>query len=369
MARPGDEFPFEPPQLMKALADEQMSDLAGTFGRHLEVRTRPGRSITPDDLGDAEVLLVRSVTRVDAGLLEGSRVRFVGSATIGTDHLDTDWLDARGIAWASAPGCNAESAAQYTLGMMLLACRRMDQRLDAQRVALIGHGNVGRHLHRLLDRLGVTVTVCDPPLTETGALTDGASHREAFGCDIVSLHVPYTETGLWATAGLVGEEQFDWMPMGGLLVNTSRGGVVDRSALNHARHVHLALDTWPGEPDIVPDLLARATVATPHVAGYSVEGKLRGTRMVLEAFLRWSGQSAPPVGADAPATDAVALDLSRGLDGSLTSAIIAATKVESDDARMRSAGPIDATQFDRLRRAHTPRHEFLWTRPDQSTNP
>ncbi len=345
---------------MLAIADQNMTALPDTFGRHLDLRLLPGRSLRREQLGDAEVLLVRSVTRVDADLLEGSRVRFVGSATIGTDHLDTDWLERQGIAWAHAPGCNADAAAQYTLGMLCLACVRLQRPLVEQRVAIIGHGNVGSRLHQLLEVLGVGITVCDPPLQARGELDNGVALEQALACDIVCLHVPLTQGTRWPTAGMIGPEQLALMRNGALLLNTARGSVVDGNALItalEARHIHAALDVWPQEPRIETGLLERVTVATPHVAGYSVEGKQRGTQMIFNAFLRWSGQPSPPPSL-APVAGDPRLRLPPGLDDPLTAVLIGATKVEADDTRLRNAGAIDASAFDRLRRAHAPRHEF-----------
>lgn len=356
---------------MKAVADQNMTDLPDTFGRHLDLRLRPGRSLSREDIGDAEVLLVRSVTRVDADLLSGSRVRFVGTATIGTDHLDTKWLESQGITWASAPGCNADAAAQYTLGMIMLSGQRLGRKLADQRVAIVGHGNVGSRLHRLLTTLGAAVTVYDPPLQETGGLAGLEPGvrvdrlDDALAADIVSLHVPFTRSGPWATAGMIGAEQLAGLADGALLVNTARGGVVDGMALREALgtgRIHAALDVWPEEPLIDPALLDLVTVATPHVAGFSVEGKQRGTRMIFDAFLRWSGgtpspDASGPITSTGPTGDP-RLRLPPGLDDPLTAVLVGATKVEADDTRLRRTGVIDAGSFDRVRRAHAPRHEF-----------
>lgn len=352
---------------MKAVADENIADLANTFARHVDLRLRPGRALGPEDLGDAEVLLVRSVTRVDKALLAGSRVRFVGTATIGTDHLDTDWLDAAGIAWAAAPGCNADAAAQYTLGMILLACRRLGRNPRAQRVGIVGHGNVGRRLHALLLALGLQCVVNDPPLAAAGAEPDigeGAFEtlEAALACDVVCLHVPLTRDGAWPTAGMFDADALAAMRPGALLVNSARGGVIDEAALRNALGdgaIHAALDVWPREPAIAPELLEAVTVATPHVAGYSVEGKVRGTRMIYEAFLAWAGQ-VPHPGLTGAAGSSIAgrLVLPAATADPVSQAVIAASKVETDDRRLRAAHPLTADVFDALRRAHAPRHEF-----------
>lgn len=345
---------------MKAVVDENIADLDGTFDRHLDLRLRPGRAITASDLEDVEVLLVRSVTRVDRALLAGSHVRFVGTATIGTDHLDTDWLDEAGIAWASAPGSNADAAAQYTLGMILLACRRLGRNPLAQRVGIIGHGNVGRRLHTLLGALGLECVVRDPPLAAAGKLPD-MGFETALASDIVCLHTPLTRHGPWPTAGMIDANALAAMPAGALLVNSARGGVVNETALQAALDrgdVHAALDVWPREPSIAPALLEATTVASPHVAGYSLEGKARGTRMIFDAFLDWAERESDRDSALSDEAPAEHLDLPPDTADAVTEAIIAATRVEQDDRRLREASPLTPEVFDALRRAHAPRHEF-----------
>lgn len=346
---------------MKAVVDENISDLDETFARQLDLRLRPGRAISAADLKDAEVLLVRSVTRVDEKLLAGSRVRFVGTATIGTDHLDTQWLGKAGIAWASAPGSNADAAAQYTLGMILLACRRLGRDPLSQRVGIIGHGNVGRRLHGLLDALGVPCIVRDPPLAAAQELPD-VPLEAALACDVVCLHTPLTREGPWPTANLIDAATIAAMPAGALLVNSARGGVVKETALQSALDrgaIHAALDVWPREPHIAQALLAATTVASPHVAGYSLEGKSRGTRMIHDAFLAWAGQEPEPAPEardhDVPAER---LTLPPDTGDAVADVVIAATRIERDDRRLRHADPVTPDVFDALRRAHAPRHEF-----------
>jgi len=344
---------------MIAIADDNLADLTGTFGACLEVRPLPGRAIGPDDLGEAEVLLVRSVTRVDEALLGRSRVRFVGTATIGTDHLDTDWLDAAGITWAHAPGCNADAAAQYALAHLFLAARRLGRDWRALRVGLLGHGNVGSRLRRLLDALGLVTVVRDPPMAAAGVLPERAL-EDVLACDVVSLHVPLTHGGAWPTAGLIDAAALARLPQGALLVNTARGGVVDGEALDDAlaaERIHAALDVWPNEPRIDPRLLAATTTASPHVAGYSVEGKHRGTRQIFEAFLRWADRTSPPGPKPGAAAPTQTLTIGPEADP-VAAAVIACTGIEADDERLRTAGPVEPAVFDRLRRAHLPRHEF-----------
>ena len=349
---------------MQILADNNMSGLDQTFARQGNLTSFDGRTLTRDDLGEAEVLLVRSVTNVGASLLQGSKVRFVGTATIGTDHLDTTWLDQAGIAWASAPGCNADAAAQYTLGMLLLAMQRLGKQAADQQVAIVGYGNVGSRLHKLLDTLGVAVVVCDPPLEERGQL-QSLTLADALQADIISLHVPLQRGGAHPTHHMLNRKTLAQMRTGALLINASRGDVVQEGALVDELRVgrlYAALDVWPSEPCVNPSLLAATTVATPHVAGSSVEGKRRGTDMIFTAFMAWRGQSAglecTGVADDKPAAIPRPANGNIPLGAALDDTIIHATHVAQDDARMRAANFNDAASFDALRRAHAPRHEF-----------
>ncbi len=344
---------------MRAVADENLAALADTFGRALDTTTLPGRAIRREHLVDAEVLLVRSVTRVNAELLDGTPVRFVGSATIGADHLDTDWMDANGIHWATAPGCNADAAAQYTLGMMVLACQRLGRDLRQQRVGVFGRGNVGGRLVALLDALGVEVVACDPPLAaqgETGLVTP----RQALGADIVSLHTPLTRSGRWPTAGMIDANAIASMPHGVLLVNAARGDIVARGPLLEAlarRRLRAALDTWPGEPDIRSMSLDSITVATPHVAGYSRQGKRRGTAMIHQAWQRWA-ETPLRVETKVSVDEIHDVEPPSSATDVVESAILSVTRIIGDDARMREIQPVSDERFDALRRDYVPRQEF-----------
>ncbi|MCH5374123.1 MAG: 4-phosphoerythronate dehydrogenase, partial [Planctomycetes bacterium] len=276
---------------MKIVADRNIRAASQTFARHGEWVAMDGRSISRRHVRDARALIVRTATRVDAELLSGSPVEFVGSTSIGTDHLDIAWLEKNGIRWANAPGCNADAAAQYTLAMIWLACSRLARPLSDLSAGVIGRGNVGSRVVRLLEALGVSVVANDPPLEAAGqpGLVDLG---EALSQDIVCLHVPLIRSGPWPTERLLGTDELKSMKDAALLVNTARGDVVDGPALLDQLNVgrlRAALDVWPGEPRIDRALLEAVTVATPHVAGYSDDGKFNGTLMVYRAFCDWLG--------------------------------------------------------------------------------
>ena len=346
---------------MKIVIDRNIRGAAETFGRHGELHVMDGRAIRRADLVDADLLIVRTATRVDRELLHGTPVRFVGTTSIGTDHLDIPFLDDAGIAWANAPGCNADSAAEYTLAMIWLACQRLGRSLAGLRAGIVGRGNVGSRTLRLLRVLGLDVVANDPPLADEG-VAGLVTLDEALDCDIVCLHVPLTRDGPYPTWRMIDADTIARMRPGALLVNAGRGDVVDGAALLNAvqnTRVHAALDVWPNEPMLDPDLLRRTVVATPHVAGYSYDGKRNGTTMVYAAFCAWAGVA--PAASDAGGDDRQALTLEPGADA-LTQALQAACFVPQHDAALRGLAdrPVAeiAQGFDRLRKDYPFRRDF-----------
>ena len=274
---------------MKILADQNIPQAAAAFNELGEVKLMPGREITSSDLMDCHCLITRAVTRVDRTLLQDTPVEFVGTATIGTDHIDLDYLAEAGIGFSNAAGCNAEGASEYVLCGMFALSTRLNLDLFKMRAGIIGCGNVGSRLQKKFDALGIECLVCDPPLREANP------HGQAFvdvdtilrECNLISLHVPLTHDGMHPTYHLLTAERLRTLKSGSVLINAARGEVIDNSALlqllQQREDLHVFLDTWEHEPRVSRDLLGLVDLATPHIAGYSVEGRLRGTQMVLDA--------------------------------------------------------------------------------------
>ena len=350
---------------MKIVVDQNIRGAGSTFGRHSKLEVVDGRALRAEHLRDTDVLIIRTTTRIDKHLLQDSPVGFVGTTSIGTDHMDIDWLEQRGISWASAPGCNADSAAQYTLAMMWLACERLGHRLTDQRVGIIGRGNVGSRVQRLLAALGVKSVANDPPLADLGE-PGLVSQEEALAQDIISLHVPLERGGPHPTYRFIAAEQLARMPDHALLVNTARGDVVDGNALMvglEDDRLQAALDVWPGEPAFSGELLESTIVATPHVAGYSDEGKRNGTHIVYRAFCEWAGLQ--PVKPGEPTGGRLELDIAAGEDA-VSKALDAACFVRRHDDAMRALSALGTgdrvIEFDRLRREYPYRRDFhAWT--------
>lgn len=272
---------------MRILADENIPMLE-VFEHHGQLRRVAGRSLDRAVLADAEVLLVRSVTQVDQALLAGSQVKFVGTCTIGTDHLDLDYFAAQKIGWASAPGCNARGVVDYVLGALLTLAERDGVDLAQRCYGVVGAGQVGERLVQVLRGLGWQVLVCDPPRQqcEGGDYVDLATLLQR--CDVISLHTPLTAEGDYPTQHLIGAEQLQAFNAGTWLINASRGAVVDNQALKQVlaqrRDVRAVLDVWEGEPLVDVELAQRCDLATAHIAGYSLDGKIRGTAQIYQAF-------------------------------------------------------------------------------------
>ena len=276
---------------LRIVADENMPGLE-MFQALGTVVARPGRALSTRDLQQADVLLVRSVTRVDAALLEGTPVRFVGSATIGTDHIDLPWLGRAGIGFAHAPGCNAMAVAEYTLQATLEWLVAVGREVSGLTFGVVGCGNVGSRVATLMTALGAKVLCCDPPRQGRGEQLDGGwqTLEAALGCDIVSLHVPLIREGEGSTWHLLDRSRLAALAPRQLLINPCRGPVVDNLSLTELPRQQLpslVLDVWENEPRLLPALFDRVFRGTPHIAGYSVEGRWRGSSMVLQGLHSW----------------------------------------------------------------------------------
>ncbi|NQD91733.1 4-phosphoerythronate dehydrogenase PdxB [Pseudomonas sp. CrR25] len=279
---------------MRIVADENIPLLEEFFADFGEIQRLPGRAIDRAAVADAELLLVRSVTQVDRGLLEGSPVRFVGTCTIGTDHLDLEYFRQAGIGWASAPGCNARGVVDYVLGSLLVLAEEQGVALPERTYGVVGAGQVGARLVEVLGGLGWRVLVCDPPrqTAEGGDFVE--LERLLAECDVVSLHTPLAPDGEHPTHHLLDATRLAQLKPGAWLINASRGAVVDNAALRdllgQRSDLQVVLDVWEGEPQVDVELAELCRIATPHIAGYSLDGKLRGTAQVYQAVCRHLGR-------------------------------------------------------------------------------
>ncbi len=270
---------------MHIVADENIPLIEKFFADFGEIVRVPGRTMTAEDVKDADILLVRSVTKVNESLLKGSKVRFVGTATIGTDHIDTEYLEQNRIGFASAPGCNAQAVVDYVLSALSVVIDTRGIDFRDLTVGIVGIGNVGSLLRQRLEDMKVNVLACDPfkDQEEEGLV----SLDDILKADVVTLHTPITKKGEHPTYHLINAERLAQMKPDAVLINSARGGVVDNPALK----AHLAnhedfcaiLDVWENEPELDTELLSLCSLGTPHIAGYSLDGKMRGTEMIYQA--------------------------------------------------------------------------------------
>ena len=281
---------------MLIVADENIPLLDAFFEGFGEIRRVSGRAIDRATVEQADVLLVRSVTNVNRALLEGSKVRFVGTCTIGTDHLDLDYFQQAGITWSSAPGCNARGVVDYVLGSLLTLAEIEGVDLTRRTYGVVGAGEVGGRLIKVLQGLGWKVLVCDPPrqAAEGGDYVSLEQIIEA--CDVISLHTPLTKQGPQSTWHLFDEKRLNQLRSGTWLINASRGPVVNNAALRDVllerEDLQAVLDVWEGEPEVDVALAELCVLATPHIAGYSLDGRRRGTAQIYQAYCDFLGQPA-----------------------------------------------------------------------------
>lgn len=257
------------------LADEVFSGL-GT------VRTVSGRDLKKNNLEGAEILLVRSVTKVDESLLSGTNIKIVATATIGTDHMDTRWLDENGIAWTAAPGCNAVSVAEYVVAILAFMRKKKNFEQNKPRAGIIGLGNVGTEVAKRLTGLGFEVLKNDPPKAEIEQGFHSTPLTDFTDLDLICLHTPLTRSGKHPTFHLIDHDFLARQKKGTLLISAGRGPAIDFSAIPNNTHISYALDVWEPEPDISLPILKQADFATPHVAGYSLQSKWRGLLMCYD---------------------------------------------------------------------------------------
>jgi len=281
---------------MLIVADENIPLVDAFFAEFGEIRRLPGRQITRADVHDADVLLVRSVTKVDRDLLEGSAVRFVGTCTIGTDHLALDYFHQEGIQWSSAPGCNARGVVDYVLGSLLTLAEIEGADLNQRTYGVVGAGEVGGRLVNVLKGLGFNVLVCDPPRQAAEGGDYVSLEQIIERCDVISLHTPLDKSAENATWHLLDQQRLNQLKHGTWLINASRGPVIDNNALREVltrrEDLQAVLDVWEGEPQVDVELADLCVLATPHIAGYSLDGKQRGTAQIYQAFCDFLGQEA-----------------------------------------------------------------------------
>lgn len=349
---------------MKLVVDENILLAEKAFSLFGEVKLVSGREISPETLNDADILITRSVTKVDEALLGKSPVKFVGSATIGTDHLDLKYLESRNIRFANAPGCNSYSVAEYVFAALLELADKYNFKLKDKSLGVVGAGNIGKKVIRFADALGMKILKNDPPLERAGIGSGYSSLNEILSCDIITLHVPLNKGGKDNTVHLIGEQELSALNENSILINASRGPVVDNAALLDVlsrRNLRTVFDVWENEPAPQKELVGKVDIATPHIAGYSYDGKLNGTKMVFEALNNFL--SANYIFPFQNKSEKKILNCSRffAAEDVLRCAFRQAYKILNDDKNFRSIFRNEkeiGKKFDELRKNYHKREEF-----------
>ncbi len=349
---------------MKVVCDSDIPFLKGALEPHCEVIYARGSDISKEMVMDADALVIRTRTRCDANLLEGSKVRFIATATIGYDHIDTRWCESHGITWTNAPGCNSWSVQQYIGSLLVAMSRTLGFSFREKTIGVVGVGNVGSKVARLAALLGFRVLLCDPPRARREGSGQFVSLDELISrSDIITLHVPLIRDGEDATFHMFDDSRLASMNQNQILINSSRGEVVDGAALKNAlaqkKILAASLDVWENEPQIDPGLLSLLFTGTPHIAGYSVDGKATGTTMSVQALGKFF---------DLPCRDWEVTQVPQSVQPSefsidtagktpqevLADAILHTYDIKNDDAALRA----DVASFEKQRSHYPVRREF-----------
>lgn len=350
--------------MVKILVDENMPCAYELFSRTGEVRAIPGRPLPEAELKDASGLIVRSVTQVNATLLTDTLVKFVGTATAGTDHIDDLSLAAAGIGFSAAPGCNAIAVVEYVFSAMLILAERDSFELRDRTVGIVGVGNIGGCLHKRLEAWGVKTLLCDPPRADRGDKEDFYSLEELVTkADILTFHTPLFKDGQYKSWHLANNALLMALRPNTILINACRGSVVNNAellnVLNTRQDLSVVLDVWETEPNLSLDLLNKVDIATAHIAGYTFEGKVRGTTQVFEAWCKFISQPQKiALETLMPAPKFSVINLHGKLDQpTLKRLVHFVYDVRCDDALLRKVATKPG-EFDRLRKHYQNRREW-----------
>lgn len=352
---------------MKIIADNKIPFLKGVLEPFCDVEYMQGNKISNADLKNAEGLIIRTRTKCNKELLRDTKVKFIATATIGFDHIDTDFCENNGIKWTNAPGCNAGSVQQWFMAAILYHAMENKIDLTTRTLGIIGVGNVGSKILRFADILGVRVLINDPPIARRKGLC-GFNNLETLQqeCDIFTFHVPLNMEGVDKTYHMVNEQFINKINQGCLIINSSRGEVIDENVLLPAVKTGkiggIILDVWENEPDINPELLELSSICTSHIAGYSADGKANGTAMSVQAISNyfdfplsdWYPDELPTENIEDIIIDA----RQKSRQAIITEAILKTYPVLRDDNNLRS----NIEDFEQLRGSYPVRREpKAWT--------
>ena len=349
---------------MKIVCDNKIPFLKGVLEPYAEVEYLPGKETTPEVVRDADALITRTRTKCNEALLSDSKVRVIATATIGFDHIDTAWCERHGIYWDNAPGCNSGSVQQYIASVLVTLARNYGFRLADKTLGVVGVGHVGRKVARIAELLGMKVLLNDPPRArKEGSDAFVGLDELCAQSDIITVHVPLQREGEDATWHLFDRARLESLRPDQILINSSRGPVVDNAALKDVLQggglQAAVLDVWEGEPDLDPELVWALAISTPHIAGYSADGKANGTTASVRTVAEVLGL--PLTDWEATGIPAPAQELEFDLDATgksmqevLTEAVLHTYDIEADSNALRA----DLGAFEKLRGDYPVRREF-----------
>jgi erythronate-4-phosphate dehydrogenase len=348
---------------MKIVADNKIPFLQGALEPYAEVVYVPANLINVEILKEADALLIRTRTKCNSDLLERTRVKFIGTATIGFDHIDTNYCNKKNITWTNAPGCNSSSVQQYIAAALLKISSEFGFSLKDKTLGIIGVGNVGSKVEMFARRMGMNVLLNDPPRERSEGKKNFKSLNSVLSSsDIVTIHVPLNLKGEDPTFHLFSEEIFGKFKQGAWFFNSSRGEVTDTNALKKMlcdrKLAGAVLDVWENEPDIDTELMWEAYIATPHIAGYSIDGKANGTAMIVNSLCRYFNfplEKWYPVNIPLPASPYFSIDCkNKHAEEIVREAVIHTYKIDEDSTRLR----LSPADFEKLRGEYPIRREF-----------
>ncbi|NOX64598.1 MAG: 4-phosphoerythronate dehydrogenase [Chlorobi bacterium] len=353
---------------MKIVVDENISFGKEAFENFGDVELIQGRKITNENLVNADALIVRSITNVNENLLANTKIKFVGTATIGTDHIDKNYLSKNNIQFAYAPGCNSFAVTEYVYSAITYLSNKHGLDIEEISIGIIGYGNIGTKVAAVADALGVKVVINDPPLQRFSKEKKFFSLEEALKCDIVTFHVPLNLDGVDKTVHLLNENNISLIKENAILINASRGPVVDNNALKNrlkkGKNIFAVLDVWEKEPDYDLELMELVEIGTPHIAGYSFEGKVNGTTMIYEQLCKFLNVK-PTWKPKLPEVEdnIISLEEKEKNIEILTAIFNKSYQIKNDDLLMREASGFSRdekiTHFDSLRKNYNLRRELI----------
>jgi erythronate-4-phosphate dehydrogenase len=348
---------------MKIVADDKIPFLKGVLEPHAEVVYIPGKEINRKILKDSDALLIRTRTKCTENLLEGTNVRFIGTATIGFDHIDTHYCSKNKISWTNAPGCNSYSVQQYIAAALLRISSECHFNLKDKTLGIIGVGNVGSKVEKFARTIGMKVLLNDPPRARLEGKKNFHSLNPVLSeSDIVTVHVPLNVVGEDYTYHLFNEDRFKKIKKGAWLLNSSRGEVTDTNALkkvlNSGKLGGAVIDVWENEPDIDLELMHQVLIATPHIAGYSTDGKANGTAMVVNSLCKYfnlSSENWYPENIPIPTFPNILIDCNgKSEEEIIREAINHTYNIDEDNAKLRLSPP----DFEKQRGDYPLRREY-----------